>query len=127
MAAPSMVVRIAANLDELKKNLAEGRNQIETTSAAMQKLAKSFDSGRLVQAAHDTVAAIGGIEGVARLTDAQMARVNRTLGEALQYYQRVGQQAPTEIQKVYDATKKVDTATESWTASVTKMASGYLA
>jgi hypothetical protein len=122
-----MVVRIAANLDELRKNLAEGKNQIETTSAAMQKLAKSFDSGKLVQAAHDTVAAIGGIEGVAKLTDVQMARVNRTLKEAIQYYDRVGKEAPSDIRKVYDATTKVGTATESWTASVGKMATGYLA
>ena len=31
MAQPSMSVRIAANIAELRRNLAEGRNQIETT------------------------------------------------------------------------------------------------
>ena len=30
-----MVIRIAANLQEFKRNLAEGKAQIETTTAAM--------------------------------------------------------------------------------------------
>lgn len=38
---PALIVRVAANLAELKANLAEGKSQIETTTAAMTKLASS--------------------------------------------------------------------------------------
>ena len=35
---PALTIRIAANIEELKANLASGQNLIETTTAGMQKL-----------------------------------------------------------------------------------------
>jgi hypothetical protein len=38
-----LVIRVAANLTELRANLAEGVNQIETTSSAMKRMATAYD------------------------------------------------------------------------------------
>ncbi|MCC6909078.1 MAG: hypothetical protein IT430_14135 [Phycisphaerales bacterium] len=100
MANPAMVVRIAANLAELKKNLAEGRNQIEATTAGMQKLATSFQGDRLIQAAHNVAAAVNQIGGASNLTEREQAKVNRTVEQALEKYRALGKDAPEALKKL---------------------------
>lgn len=108
MSNPSMVVRIAANLAELKANLAEGKNQIEATTAGMQKLATSFQGDRLIQQAHNVAAAVNQIGGASKLTDAEQARVNRTVEAALQKYQALGREAPQALQELAAATRRAE-------------------
>ena len=110
-----MVVRIAANLQELKQNLAEGRNQVETTTAAMGRLASSFRGDRLVQQAHNVAAAVQEIGGASRLTEAEQARVNRVVEAALEKYRLLGQQAPQALRdlaaQTHQATEKTSVLT----------------
>ena len=122
-----MVVRIAANLDELRKNLAEGKNQIETTTAAMQKMARSFDGSAIKQQANAMVAAIGGVEGVTKLTRAEQERLNRVIGEAIQKYDALGEQAPADIRKVYEATSQTVAATTKATDAAGSGIGGLMA
>lgn len=107
MADPSMVIRIAANIAELKKNLAEGKAQIETTTAAMSKLASSLSGDKLIQAAHNVTAAVDKIGGAGKLTRAEMDRVNTTVEKALEKYRALGQEAPAAMVALADATKKI--------------------
>lgn len=100
LANPSMVVRIAANLQELKQNLAEGRNQIEATTTGMQKLATSFQGDRLIQAAHNVAAAVNQIGGASNLTEREQAKVNRTVEQALEKYRALGKDAPEALKKL---------------------------
>jgi len=104
---PALIVRIAANLAELKANLAEGKSQIETTTAAMTKLAASFQGDRLIQSAHNVVAAVNEVGGASKLTEAEMARVNATLAKAIEKYQVLGQEAPPAMVALAQATRKV--------------------
>jgi len=120
MADPSMVIRIAANIAELKKNLAEGKAQIETTTAAMSKLASSLSGDKLIQAAHNVTAAVDKIGGAGKLTRAEMDRVNTTVEKALEKYRALGQEAPAAMVALADATKKIppelDNATKAGNA-----------
>jgi len=108
MSNPSMVVRIAANLQELKKNLAEGKNQIEATTAGMQKLATSFQGDRLIQAAHNAAAAVNQIGGASKLTEAEQARLNRTVEAALAKYAALGKEAPAALQQLAAETRAAE-------------------
>src|SRR3954470_9479942 len=96
---PTMVVRVAANLDELRKNLSEGKGLIETTTAGMQKLASSLDGSRLEQRAHNIVAAISDIGGATRLTDAEARRHLSTLDVWIDKAQRMGKTVPDAMLK----------------------------
>jgi hypothetical protein len=111
-AAPVMVVRIAASLAELKKNLAEGKNQIETTTQAMAKLATSFQGDKLIQQAHNVAAAVNQIGGAAKLTEAEQARVNRVVQAALEKYAVLGKEAPAALRQLAEATRQVEAPTQ---------------
>jgi hypothetical protein len=126
-ANPELVVRVAANLAELKKNMAEGVSQIETTTAAMGKLAASFSGDKIIQAAHNVVAAVNEIGGASKLTEANQARVNATLEKALEQYRVLGKDAPPGMQKLADETRQVDKASTGLTDTVKSLALGFAA
>ena len=126
-ANPAMIVRIVTELEEFKRNLAEGRNQIETTTAAMQKMATSFSGDKLIQHAHNVAAAVNQIGGASKLTEAEQARVNATVGKALEKYAVLGKEAPTALRQLHEATKPLPAVNESWWSSFTKTASAYIA
>lgn len=111
---PSMLIRIAANLEELKKNLKEGRDQIETTTAAMSKIAASFQGDKLIQQAHNVAAAVNQVGGASKLTAAEQERVNAVVGKALEKYRALGKDAPAALRQLHDETKKTHSAGESW-------------
>src|SRR4051812_3703617 len=105
---PAMIVRVAASIEELKKNLKEGRDQIETTTAAMSKIAASLSGDKLIQQAHNVAAAVEQIGGASKLTDSEMARVNATVEKALAKYKALGQEAPHALQQLADQTRKLE-------------------
>lgn len=107
-ADPSLVVRVAANLAELKRNLSEGKNQVETTTAAMQRLSSSFQGDKIIQAAHNVTAAVNQIGGASKLTEAEQARVNRTVEAALEKYRALGTEAPRALQELAAATRSAE-------------------
>lgn len=107
MANPSLVVRVAANLTELKANLAEGVNQIETTQQALSKMSSAYDGSKIIQQANATAAAIQQIGGVSNLTSAEQAKANGVLQAALDKYAILGKDAPAGMQALADATKQV--------------------
>lgn len=102
-----MVIRIAANLAELKKNLAEGKAQIETTTAAMSKLASSFQGDKLVQHAHNVVAALHQVGGAATLSSAEAARQLATLDKAMEKLTLTGKPIPAAMASTADALRRV--------------------
>ena len=108
---PSMAIRVAADLATLKKNLAEGRNQIETTTAAMQKLASSLDGSKLEQRAHNIAAAINEVGGATKLTDAEAARHLRTLDAWIDKAQRLGKDVPADMLKMREELVRLEEPT----------------
>ena len=124
---PSMVIRVAATIAELRANLAEGKSQIETTTSAMQKLATSFSGDKLIQAANNVTAAVNQIGGASKLTEAEQARVNATLEKALEKYRVLGKEAPAGMQQLANDTKQVDQSSFKLTDTVKQLALGFAA
>ena len=132
MAAPELVIRVAADIRALKANLAEGVNQIEVTKSSLLRMASSYDGSKIIQQAGLTAAAIQQIGGVSMLTDADMRRANVTLDAALEKYKKLGKEAPPGMQALADATRKLeqpltlaDRATSALTSQVSRMAAAF--
>jgi hypothetical protein len=94
MAGPELVVRVSANLTELKKALAEGVTQFETTRGALNTMSTAFDGSRIIGQAGAVVGAILQIGDVTKLTAAEQAKANAILQEALEKYRALGREAP---------------------------------
>lgn len=107
-----LAIRIAADLKAFKANMAEMRVQLETNQSAMKRMSSAFDGSKVIGDANAMVKAIGGVAGAAKLTDAEMRRVNATTTEAIEKYKRLGREAPPELLALRDATNKVEAATK---------------
>ena len=104
---PAMVIRIAANLSELRKNLTEGKNLIESTTASMKKMAASLSGDQLIRNAHNITAAINQIGGATKLTAQEAARLEPTLAKAIAKLQALGQGVPDGLRQTQAELKKV--------------------
>lgn len=124
MANPTLVIRVAANLAELKKNLKEGKDQIEVVAAGMNKLANSFQGEKLIQAAHNTTAAIQKV-GVATLNTSEGARSLTLLDKAMDKLMRTGQQVPPEMMKTAAELRRMGRATEEADRAVGRISKNY--
>ncbi len=92
--------------------------EVQKLAPLAERMVKSFSGERMLGAAKALTAAItqlggaGGIAaGVAKLTEAQQARVNRQLAEAIAKYKALGQAAPQAMLDLEKATRKVVPAT----------------
>ncbi len=113
MSGPVMAIRVVATVAELKKALAEGKAEIVTTTAAMQKMAAGFRGDQLQRQAMTIVASVHEIGGAAKLTESEQARVNVTVGKAIEKYRLFGQEAPAAMVALHDATKRVEQPTST--------------
>ena len=121
MAQPSMTVRIAANIQELRRNMAEGRDQIEATRAGFQKLATSFQGDKIIQHANNAAAAVQSIGGASKLTEAEQARVNKTVEAALAKYAALGKEAPSALRELAEQTAKAEQKTSFLSTAAGKL------
>jgi len=122
MANPSIVIRIAADLEDLKKKLAEGGQAIFATTAGMDKLAASLDGEKLSMRAHNIVGAVNQIGGASKLTEAEKARLNRTLTAAIEKYEVMGKVAPQAMRDLAEQTRQVEQPTTAMSVAVGIMA-----
>ncbi len=127
MAQPSMTVRIAANIAELRRNMAEGRDQIEATRAGFQKLATSFQGDKIIQAAHNAAAAVNEIGGANKLTEAEQARVNRTVEAALAKYAALKREAPQALKDLAEQTAKAEQKTSFLATAAGRLVAAFSA
>lgn len=118
MSDPALVIRVAANLSDLKANLAEGiTGQIETTRQALSSLSTAFDGSKVISQAGAAMAAIQQIGGVTTLTAAEQTKANAILDAAIAKYAALGKDAPPGMQALADATRQTAT---SWGDFVSK-------
>jgi hypothetical protein len=123
MATISMIVRVAANMAELKRNVAEGVDVINTTTASMQKMVSAFQGEKLIQHAHNYAAAIHQVGGVERLSAQEKERVNAVMTRALEKYQLLGKQAPSAMVAIANATRQTEPPTNALTARLVALGS----
>lgn len=75
------------------------------TASTVSRVGNSFSGERIIREASAAALAVQEIGGASKLTEAEMARVNRTTGEALAKMKALGLEAPAEIVKLNEATQ----------------------
>jgi hypothetical protein len=128
MSAPvALAFRVAADLQAMKANLKEAVDQVETTASSMKRMANSLDGSKIIADAGAIVKTVSDIGGAAKLTEAEQARVNATLTQAIDKYAALGKQAPQAMLDLAAATKQADEHSESFFSHlVAGVASGEL-
>lgn len=122
---PAMVVRVTANMAELKAAMQEGSEVIATTKTHMTAFANAFDGSRIISQANAVQAQIKALGGVTTLTANEQARANAILEDALQKYRALGQVAPPGMRELADATRRVTDTTDDATGSINTTTSAY--
>lgn len=80
------------------------------TERSVDKAAKAFSGENLIASAIKATEAVTAIGGASKLTENEMARVNRTVSEAIQKMELLGIKAPADMVNLANATKKVPPA-----------------
>jgi hypothetical protein len=114
MAIITNTVRWSTNVDELKRNLKSGLDQIEATRAGAEKLVQSLGGDKLIAAAHKYAAAVQEIGGVSSLTRQEQERVNAVVEKAIAKYEALGKTAPSALRELAAATKQSGTEWDSF-------------
>lgn len=111
MANPQLAIRVAANLDELKKNIAEGKNQIEALGPSVAKLAATWqaNSQRIIQDANNITAAVQQI-GVKALSSGDSASALKKIELAMAQLRSASQPIPGDMEKIAAELKKTSGA-----------------
>ena len=95
MAQPTLAIRVAANLDELKRNLAEGRASIEALGPSVDKMKATWqrNADAVVQNARNVTAAVDKI-GASTLTAGDATSALKKLEAGMAQLQAQGQKIP---------------------------------
>ena len=87
----------------------------------LDRMVTRFSGQKVIQEAQLMVKAIGGIEGIAGLTEKEMEQLGRTTNEAVEKMGKLGKQVPKDLQAVADATKGANTSAIDWMGTITKI------
>jgi hypothetical protein len=90
------------------KSFETGAGKVEKS---LNKMGDSFSGVKIIQEANLLAKAIGGVEGAAKLTEAEQKKVNATLTEALAKYKALGLEAPAHLKNLAQATAEVQQKT----------------
>lgn len=124
MSNPSILIRIAANSEELRKNLKEDKALVETTAAAMNRLVTSFQGEKLVQHANSVTAAIHKV-GVSTLSTAEAGRQLSVLDKAMDKMLRTSEPIPPLMMKTAAELRRAVQVSDLADASVNRISQGY--
>lgn len=98
------------------KSFETGAGKVQTS---LNKVTNSLSGTKLIQDAAIMAEAVERVGGVARLTEAELARVSATAKEAAAKLVAMGQEVPPGIQKIADATKGATANTVDWKGALT--------
>ena len=93
-------------LRQAETKLGAFEQSAQKTKNSLQKMTSEFDGTKVIQQAGTMAEAVTRAGGAAKLTDAELRKVNATLQEAIQKYQRMGQDAPASLSTMADAVRK---------------------
>lgn len=125
MSEPKLVVRVSANMAELRKVMQETTAEFVTTKREMASMANAFDGAKIISQGSAVVAQIHAIGGVSKLTAAEQAQANRILDAALLKYHALGKEAPPGMQELASATRKAGDEARSASTKATGLTSTY--
>lgn len=107
MAEITHKIRFSANATDALAEIGKYGDKINEVGRTADAMADKLGGGKLIQSAHNWVAAVDKIGGVTKLTATEQARINNTLDEAIQKYKALGVTAPSAMTDLYNKTKQV--------------------
>jgi len=116
--------------DAVKQSTLE-LTKFETGAADVEKrlnrMGDSFSGKKIIQEATLMAEAIGQLQGgLSSLSDAELARVAKTAGEAVEKMRALGLEVPADIQQLADATGHLRGETDSLGLTVTDLIASYV-
>jgi len=89
----------------------------------LDKMVESFSGKKVITEALLMEKAIGGVEGIVKLTEKEIERLGNTTNEAVEKMKKLGQDVPPGLQAIADKTKAADKSTADWSGTLLKFAS----
>ncbi|HKY90103.1 MAG TPA: hypothetical protein VJM11_03650 [Nevskiaceae bacterium] len=115
---PGMVIKIAADLDDLRSDLADATAAVDAAASELTGLSTAFDGASMSASAQQAEDALADIGAAAETTTAEQDALEAAVDETLGSYQELGSQAPPELADVAAATEEVETATSDVSTGV---------
>ncbi len=126
--------RVGADFGDFRKALHDVKADLENFGSSTKKLqgdlqraVSDLGGDKIRREAELIREAVGRIGGASKLTEAEQAKVNRTVTEALAKYKALGMQAPAELQKLAAETGRVQSGMSGLVSSVKGAALGFAA
>lgn len=100
---------------KLEQGLGNLGKQTARLTPQAERMVKALSGEKMLASANSMTAAVQRIGGASKLTEAQQARVNTQLTEAIAKYRALGQTAPTAMLQLEQATRRVVPPTNALT------------
>lgn len=102
-------------VDKAELKLRDFSSGIGRVDKDLAKFGNQFSGVKIIQESALITKAVEEIGGAAKLTQREQARVNAITSEAIEKYQRLGQEAPAALKALHDATIRVEKPTRDLT------------
>lgn len=99
MAKPALVVRIGANLDDLKKALSQTGLEVKASTQQLEKMARSFRGENLIASATKSVAVLKEM-GTAALSTSRAHSELDKITKSIEQMHRIGQKVPDDFKQI---------------------------
>jgi hypothetical protein len=121
--------KAAAGAESVRRQIDGLKGEVQKLTPLSERMVKSFGGDKLLYTANSMTAAVQKLGGAQKLTEAEQARVNRTLETAIQKYRQLGQQAPQAMVDLERQTRKTADAKQYLTGKVVALgaAAGLMA
>jgi biotin operon repressor len=104
----TQIVRWADNTSDLRRNLAQGLDMIESTKQGALKMVEAMRGDKLIESAHRMTAAIGMLEkGVKALNPQEAASKLAFLEKAMDKLERTGRPIPSQMKATADSLRAI--------------------
>lgn len=100
--------KAAQGAESVKKSVAGLGEEVKKITPLADRMVKSFGGDKLLYTANSLTSAVTKLGGAQKLTEAEQAKVNRTLDAAIQKYKQLGQDAPKAMVDLERATRRTD-------------------
>lgn len=128
-------IKLVADAKKAADDIRLYKGEIVATAQTVKRYEATLNGDQILRAANNWTAAVaklGGasrdaasaeqmLAGVARLTAAEKQKLNTTLQEAIEKYRVLGQQAPSAMQQLEQATRRVSTEVEKIPSTATSV------
>lgn len=125
MSTVSANVRFASNIAELKANILQGIDVIDSMKRSVDRTAESLGGSGLFRAANTTTAAIIEMGGATKLTAAELDQANTKIDKAIEKYDALGRTAPTAMRELSAELKAASAAAETMAAKAERLGSSW--